>query len=256
MPPKRRRRGAMRRTPRAGRGQKRRRTGFIKGTGTTFAARRRNIRTAGFLGIETKYHDTSLVARTMTAPTNATGGEADPATLNTLFAPTQGTGAQNRDGRKVLIKSLQLKGTLEIPVAVNQTLLNRTAVVFMAVVWDKQTNAAQLNSEDVFENQANDARVATSLLRGVERGSRFQILKTWTIDMPQVVATYDGTNMEKSGVHVSFETFLKLNIPVEYVANGGTIADVQDNSLHLIAFASNVDQGILLTYNCRTRFVG
>ena len=53
-----------------------------------------NYRTAGFLGIEKKFYDTSVSAVALGAPTDATGGEFDPSTTSMITTPAQGDGEQ------------------------------------------------------------------------------------------------------------------------------------------------------------------
>ena len=48
------------------------------------ALRRRNVRTAGFLGIERKFYDTALTATALTASTDASGGEVDPSATSMI----------------------------------------------------------------------------------------------------------------------------------------------------------------------------
>ncbi len=51
--------------------------------------RGRNIRTAGFTGIELKFYDTFLIAGSLTSPTDATGGEHNPSATISLNTVTQ-----------------------------------------------------------------------------------------------------------------------------------------------------------------------
>lgn len=126
--------------------------GYSRSKKGSVYSRRRNLRTAGYVGIEKKFYDTGYNAA-IVAPTDATGGEADPATVLTVSAPAQGDGEQNRDGKKIVAKYLEIKGTVRAAATINQTVGPQRTQVFVAVVLDTQTNAAQLNSEDVFKNQ-------------------------------------------------------------------------------------------------------
>jgi len=58
--------------------------------------------------------------------------------------------------------------------------------------------------------------------------------------------------------HVYFDWFIRLKgLKVKF--NAGTtasIANVIDNSLHIIAFASTTDPQAKISYNARLRFVG
>lgn len=206
-------------------------------------------------GGELKFFDTSYSA-SIPSPTGATGGEADPGTKLTLCCPTQGDGDSSRDGRKYTMKSVQINGVVRFVAQTDQTAADVAAVVHIALVLDTQSNGAQLNSEDVYTNPSADAIAAATPLRNLTRVSRYKILKVWNMDMPQPEMVWDGTNVEQSGVMKRFSGYLKLDIPVECIANGGTIADAQDNSLHMIAFCSSTTTAPALTYNARVRFVG
>lgn len=220
--------------------------------------RRRNLRTAGFLGIEKKFYDLVRASYSITAPTDATGGEADPAASGALSTPQQGDGEQNRDGKRIIAKSLILKGTITRPAMADQTAAPAGQKVFLALVLDTQTNAAQMNSEDCFKNGGIGATGNVALTKNLLFANRFKILKSQVFDMTAPLASYDGTNIEVGGRVVSFDWFVKLNnLPINF--NSGTTAvvtNVIDNSIHLIAFATSTSPQCTLDYQSRMRFIG
>lgn len=219
--------------------------------------RRRNIRTAGFLGIETKYYDTGLNQSALTAPHTCEGGEHDPATVLTLSAPAQGDGEQNREGRKILVKSVQINGTIHVEKQADQTAGDNGVTVFVALVQDMQTNGAQLNSEDVFTNPIGVNVVGADPLRNMQYTSRFRVLATRRINIYPPPMTYDGTNIEQAGVQRPFHIFKKLSMPVGFTTTASAgYSGVVDNSLHVIAYASNTTMSPSISYNARIRFVG
>jgi len=220
-----------------------------------------NRRTGGFAGIELKFFDTAVDAVALTAPANATGGEVDPTAIPganlCLFSPTQGTGEQNRQGRRTTMKSVQITGQVVIPIQADQAAVDNACQVFIALVHDKQTNAAQLNSEDVFTNPGA-AALAASPLRDLQQSTRFNVLKTWkmSFNTPNL-GSVTTTDVDQGGAIRRFEGYINLkNMRVEHVANGGTIADIQDNSLHMIAFTSSTALAPTIAYNARIRFCG
>lgn len=216
-----------------------------------------NNRTAGFLGVEKKFYDTTLAASAIATSTDATGGELDPSATSMISTPAQGDGEQQRDGKKIVIESVQVKGTVYQAVSANQTSGIQERQAFLALVLDMQTNAAQLNSEDVFKNLAGDAFGAVNPLRNLLQSSRFKVLRIEKINMPIPHASWDGTNIEIGGATCSFDWFVKFpggGLPVNF--NAGTtasVANVVDNSLHVIGFAT---AALSLTYNARIRFMG
>lgn len=216
-----------------------------------------NPRIGGFLGTELKFYDQSLEAGALTAPTNATGGEHDPSSTVMIMSVGQGDGETNRDGRSIVMMSIGLKGMVRIPRAIDQTVLKDTCIVFIALVLDTQTNATQINSEDVYLNKSADANLATMPFRNLENSRRFTVLKTRTLSIGHPQVSWDGTNIEQAGMTRRWDMFVNLNkMKVNFKGTTQTIANITDNSLHVIAWCSNVDLAPVLYYNSRLRFVG
>ncbi len=218
--------------------------------------RRRNQRTAGFLGIELKFYDQSLIDSALTSPTAGAGGEHDPSGTVLLNTVTQGDGEQQRDGRKIMMKSISVVGVIEQLSQANQAAGFVAPNFFVALVLDKQTNGATINSEDVYINPGGNAITATSPLRNLQQISRFKVLKLIKLVAPLIQMTYDGTNIEVGGYTLPFRMDVKLEVPVTYSASTETVANIVDNSLHVIAYASNIGGAPQMSYNSRLRFVG
>lgn len=220
---------------------------------------RRNIRAEGYLGIEKKFYDTSFLNVVPGVTANASGAEADPAApINCISSPAQGDGESNRDGKKITAKYITIKGSVVLANQINQTALSTPVEVKIAVVLDTQTNGAQLNSEDVFKNSANVVTALPQVQRDLEYGSRFKILKEENFMLDPKVAAWDGTNIEVGGARASFDWYIPLkNLTINF--NSGTtavIANVVDNSIHVIAYQSQTVPAVELYYNSRMRFVG
>jgi len=215
---------------------------------------RGNLRTGGFLGIELKFADSALVGSALTAPTNAAGGEQDPATLLALNAIAQGDGESQRDGKQICVKSCYVVGNVLIPPLANQTAGSTVPTIFIALVLDKQSNGAQLNSEDVFVNPGANATVAASPLRNLEYTSRFQVLDSVLIEPHMLAASYDGTNIETFGLVCPFKLSHNGDIITNFSDTTAVIANIVDTSLHIVAFSTAT--GPSLSYNSRVRFVG
>jgi len=213
--------------------------------------RRRNVRTAGFLGIEKKFYDT-LYNQTAVA-TTAAGAEADPAgNLKCLNAITQGDGESSRDGRRCIIKSIQVKGFIDADVKSDLADVSSGKKVRVLLVLDKQTNAAQLNSEDVLKDAAT---IDMTSLRNLQYSQRFKVLHDRVYTLTCGAAGTDGANTNSMAWNTAhFNIFKNVNIPVNYTGTTEDIANIVDNSLHIIAVASTT--GTILCYQSRVRFVG
>lgn len=209
---------------------------------------------------ETKYFDTSYAAVSLTAPTDASGGEHDPTTILCLNGVPQGDTQSQRDGFKIAMKSLFINGTVSCAAQTDQTALDVAPSVFIAVVLDKQTNLAQLNSEDVFQNPSGNGALAASPLRNMSYTTRFQVLKKKVVRIPPLPVSWDGTNVEQSGVSVPWSMTIPLKgLTTRFTAGTttGYIGTVVDNSLHVIAYVGyNTSVTAQLNYNSRLRFIG
>jgi len=201
---------------------------------------------------ERKYFDASRAALAIPQWSATTaGGELDPATGNALFFPVQGDDYNNRQGRKVHVLAIKIRGTINIPVANDQVAAQVTPTIRLAVVQDTQTNSAQLNSEDVIN----------STMYGYQNPAffgRFKVLKDKWFALPAPFRTWDGTNNQQSGYQKPFKMTIKFRKPVcvHYNStNGGTVADVIDHSFHVIGGASDINLSPSIGYTVRTTFV-
>lgn len=214
----------------------------------TIASKAANPRTGGYLGIEKKFFDTFYTATALTAAW--AGGECDPA-ANTLFAPTKGTGPSDRDGDHVMIKTIDIRGNVYRGVGSDLADVSIPAYVTVVLVQDKQTNGAQLNAEDVMVDTAPKHLSH----RNLQYSRRFIVLKSMRISLHDTAAGADGANtMSVTGSGRTFNWRVQCNIPVDFIGNAGTVADIGNNSLHIIACTNNT--AYYLEYSSRIRFVG
>lgn len=217
-----------------------------------------NPRTGGFLGIETKFLDSGLVSSALSVSTAGAAGEKDPTTLNTICAIAQGDGESNRDGRTCMLKSVQVRGVIREPFLEAQTTPLNENGYFVAVVLDTQTNGAQLNSEDVFVNPSGSNICGDQPMRNLQFINRFIVLWSKHIERPdRQGVSWDATIGEYSASGVKFSMYKKLALPMHFTGTTAAIANIADNSLHVIAWA-RVTSALspTISYNARVRFVG
>jgi len=222
-----------------------------------------NRRLAGYVGLEKKFFDTGLVGGVPSASATATSGEIDPTTIDCLNAVALGDGPTQRDGRQINMMSITVKGNVFIPAQADQTAADTMPNIFIALVLDTQTNAAQAQSEQVFTNPGASASTANQPFLNLENHQRFRVLKTVRIAAEQiagcVVPVYDGSNIEQSGASVPWSMYVNLKqMKVNFLSAQTTsvIAAIADNSLHLIAFTDNTSTSAIINYNARLRFMG
>lgn len=203
---------------------------------------------------EKKYIDDYVTARALTAPTDSTGGEITTAVNGFLSGMSQGDGVNERDGNRIILESVEITGNVTCAAQADQTALDAPTKVYIAVVWDKQTNGAYLNSEDVFANPSSSATLAGNPLRNGLYTKRFQVLKVIEMIFESPDSSWDGTNIEQGGLMQSFKIYRKLQIPVQFVGTTNVIGSVNDNSLHVVGFCSNIALAPTLQFNSRVRY--
>lgn len=203
---------------------------------------------------EPKYYDTSRTATYLVADANMASLECPPASGH-ISTPAVGDSQSNRDGKKIVITQVEVKGVLYKETATTAVGPDPGNIVWVCLVLDTQTNGVELNSEDVWTN-TNAAAFYQAPLRNLLFGTRFRVLKFKRYVMhSSSMYGASGSNWQ-SGVVRPFKMFKKLRLPVNF--NAGTtasIANVQDNSLHVIA-GCNQTSDVYMSYNARIRFIG
>lgn len=225
--------------------------------------RRRSRRfntTHGLLGVEHKFYDTSF-SGALNNPTDSTGGECDPATVGALTVPSQGDSALQRDGKQIIGEYLVIKGQVYFTLNEAQGAPPGGVYAYVAVVLDTQTNGAQLNSEDVFKNQAGTLPLNVFPLKNLLFGKRFRILKEGRFRMDNTAIAQNGAdNFSWPSRTAPIDWYIPLK-KLKINFNGGTTSDVAnviDNSVHVIGFTNYTTAGNVptLTYQARFRFIG
>ncbi len=212
--------------------------------------RRANERRIAFLSIESKFFDTEHTANAFAT----TWVTEEPATTN-LTAVAQGDGESNRDGRKYIIDSIHIKGFLSTAPQEAVVTPLPDIVCRLVLVLDTQTNGATLTATDVMDaGQTDDV----NSFRNLQFTKRFKVLwdKTMILrqhNTAQGAIDLFATNAYKGNVFKINKVF-KDGLPVTMSGTAADIANVVDNSIHMIGIAQ--DNNALINYQCRIRFRG
>lgn len=216
-------------------------------------------RSAAQLSVELKFLDNSLANQALVAATTWAGAELDPATTLCLTAPAQGDTASSRDGKQIIGKSVHVTGQVYMLPAELENTPPIATHVFLALVLDKQTNNAQLNSEDVFTNVAADASLNTKSIRNLNFAKRFKVLKTQEFVFDNTAVSHFAVDsFSRSGRSQTFDWFIPLNdLKINFNSTTtGVIGNVLDNSIHVIGIANSTLLAPTVSYNSRFRFIG
>jgi len=162
-----------------------------------------------------------------------TAGAADTTgTLTLLNGVAPGSDINQRVGRQIMMKSIQLNFT-GIGNASNDSIIR------FLVVWDKQCNAAALTIANLL------TAASVNSTRNLDNRNRFVILADQR--MPVNIAGVEG--------HYWQTTFYrKLRHPTTFnTGNAGTVADMTTGSIYLVVIGSNVAGATAGTFNSTSR---
>lgn len=170
-----------------------------------------------------------------------------------LCTIAQGDGQSNRDGRKIIVKSITCTGQVVFAPAATTV---GSDIVWMWLVQDTQCNGAAATVADDNVGVFTAAGASASLaVRCLANADRFKILKKWVIP----TSSQAGVSAAYSGNIVPICDYLKCHIPIEYDASAttGALTTIRSNNLFLIAGSSNQDDDLSnVTMTVRLRFIG
>lgn len=221
--------------------------------GAAGARRRLNFRQAGFVGIERKFADFEAqddAFATSWAP-------MEDGTIKSISAVAVGNTESTRVGRVYHITSLHLRGSVETGGQEADTAPINDVMCRFVLVWDTQTNAAQLTATDVMDAGQSEDHFA---FRNLQNTKRFRILMDKVITVRMDNQTNEGAvNSFASGqrqVHWKFNRTFKKPIKVICSGTSAVIGSITDNSIHMIGICSTTSASPKLNYQARIRFTG
>lgn len=210
---------------------------------------------------------TTWVAGTMKNPTSTINlGSAAVATPQCLFAPTVGSALNQRIGRSVLVRKIKVRGTLEQggrSGAIGAGTLDLGTKVRVLLVQDMQTNAAQMTGAALLNDSPGGAPTTIESFQNPNNFGRFRVLKDKTFIMQNPNFTVGETAAGTFGSYqqglvrdFKFNVNFKTPVKVQFNAtNGGTVADIVDNSFHVIAGLVSTDNtNISIAYYSRVAY--
>lgn len=219
------------------------------------SSKSKNPSVGGFLGRELKFIETTLEASQVDH--FLAGNEHDPATFLCLNGIGQGNGVSQRIGSKYTIRRIIIRGGAYVTSTTATTQPTNRVEFLIALVQDRFTNGAQLESENVFSGAGDGFRQQT--LPDEENKVRYKILwmKQFML-LPQPSSNHgDGTTYDRDGVSAFWNVNKRVNIRVKCNSNtGNTISAINDNSLHIVAYSNTAGSQHKIDYNCRLMFTG
>ncbi len=213
--------------------------------------RRRNQRTSGFIGLETKFSDNEKTS----AAIATTWTTINPTTDNCLNGLVQDDTENGRDGRVYHITSIHMKIGVNSDASEEDTAPQSDVQVRMCLVLDTQTNGTEMSAADCM---VSDQTYDVLAFRNLANSQRFRVLKDKTVIVRRDVMAQGAVNLFATAVKynqpVVWNYRFKKPLRVHTDGAGGTVSVIKDNSLHFIVVANVA--GASLNYEVRVRFKG
>ena len=204
----------------------------------------------GVLG-EMKYFDTSVSASPVLNVANWAGTINDPPLFNTLCAPSVGAAHNQRIGKEINIVKLKIRGQFIVPIDTTAGLGFTPVVVRYGIFQDMQTNSTQADGNLVMTPTSTSAQ-SPFTFQNIDNFGRFKVLKDKTGVMQDPNMAGSDTSHDVNGKTHLFKMTIKFRKPIQVRfnnTNGGTVADIIDNSLH---FYAQSNSGLAsVNYLCR-----
>jgi len=161
---------------------------------------------------------------------------ANTPVITDLVNMVQGDTSETRDGSHVKFVSIRWAYTLTSHASAAST------QVRCMVVQDKQTNEATFAAGDLLNDvTSSDAIVAD---RQQDHLKRFTVL----YDKVHTLSPTSPSNLYR-------KFYKKLNLPVQYDGNAGTVADLTQKSLWLLFVSNQSTNTPTITFDCTLRFI-
>lgn len=209
-------------------------------------------------GLQSVNANDSTWASTELNPRQAT------AVYGCLPVPKQGTGYADRDGRRIYVKDIKIRGIITFIggdglVAAGSPNAN----IRLIVVKDTRTNGVGMSAENAIGpglgsdgNASLTADAALTALTNPDGWGRYVIMKDKYYRASPLSAFNDGTDGAVNTYSIPFKLTVKCNCYVNFSATTGVVGSIVDNSFHLLAAFEGSNATPSVTYVARTSFMG
>ncbi len=200
----------------------------------------------GGMQSELKFHSTNHSSKTVSS-----GGSVDP---NTLLVLPQGTTQNQRIGRKVIIRVVQLNMSFKKDPTAGAGAFGAVDTVSVGLFLDKQANGAAAAYLDLF-----DSANGPLALRNLDNTGRFEIFKKWLFVMNSTGAgmshnSADVLTQEVTASSKVLRYYKKCAIPVIYTGATGAITELTSNNIAMWAISENTVPLVTWDLSVRIRY--
>lgn len=201
---------------------------------------------------ELKWFDKTSVQNGWNA---AGGGMPSNLTTTTLVDIAAGDDGYNRNGNKIMVRKLTIRGACELDQNDSATFTSTTPgeVWFRwLIIIDTQANGGIPALTDVFEEDPTSGD-SYDLYNSLKEAGRYKVIMDKYIKVNQAHPMYNTTS---GHTHVAnrvthFKKTINLNLPIHYTGGQGAVGQVRNNNIFMVVF--NGHDGTHCRVNWRTR---
>lgn len=164
----------------------------------------------------------------------------------------QGTGEEERVGRKIIIRSISCRFQCVLPADPDAPNITGGDTLRIIIYIDKQANGAAATVLDILETATYDS------YRNLSNTNRFIILKDKWVTMNRPNSVLDGQAPETSTSPIfvrEWKWYKKLNLPIEFDGTSGVLTEIQSNNISYLYITAFGIAGVNLQCT-RIRFDG
>lgn len=209
--------------------------------------RRGNIASYGAMKPELKWYDTTVAVN---STVNLVSASAGSVSFNTV---PQGTGQNQRIGNRIICRSIQCRGYIEVAGVVSTTSASFGNVFRIMIVVDHQSNSTNAAGSEILED-ANNANSYRNLLTS----QRFTVLWDKIINFNANSITSDGSVGERMSVdnRRPLAYFKKMNMVVQYDGTTADTASISTNNMQIYLMSQDSGPVCTLSLDVRLRYTG
>lgn len=186
-------------------------------------------------------------------PVSLASSIEDPIVIDCISAVPIGDAGNQRNGRQIFITDVFVRGYIELPSSI-LSIPQKGGLVKIVLLLDKQSNGAQPAGNAVFILPSN--RLEIFGYRNLDNQERFEVLDSTIVQVVPAAAVVTGGDSAWARVVYNFSLQKKgVNITVNHSGDPGTLAEVVDNSIHMMIWTMDTLGSVLrYGYSARCRF--
>lgn len=213
---------------------------------------------------ERKYFDTGYEDLITSGTSSMATANFDPL-IGTLFAPQQGDDINDRQARSAFVYSIRVQGIIFTNGQTLQTGLDQVPIIRLMMVQDTQTNGTVFAPGQVIQSAPALSQAIFGFTNTAHFGRYIIHKDKFYTSPPYPITSPQAGQIAQGATTMPFKMSYKPKVPIKVnfnALNGGTFADIVDNSFHIIAAAhpNNIDVSnaaqVLCSYKCRVSFTG